>query len=83
MKMDYHKVIEHLKSYSLSEPPYDPNGAMHLLKAIVENLQEYYIDHDLEQYAACFDAKNELFIKKLLTYIPISREIEIQENFDD
>ncbi len=81
--MDYENVIIYLKTFSLDESPYDPGGAIHLLKAIIENIQEHHIDHDLEQYAACFDEKNEAFVKKLLTYIPISRKIEIEEELKD
>ena len=73
--MNYQEVEEYLKKYSNSEPPYDPNGAIHLLKAIIENLQEYFMDYDFEEYSACLDEKNEAFLKKLLAAIPQSREL--------
>ena len=71
--MNYHKVEAYLRNYSSQESPYDANGAMYLLKAIIENLQEHFIENDFDQYAACLDQENEMFIKKLLSSIPISR----------
>ena len=83
--MQYNDVIKFLNEYSTKEPPYDPNGAIHLLKATIENLQENFIDYDFEQYSACLDEENEKFLEKLLKFIPISRKINItqDEEFED
>ena len=78
--INYQKVENYLKKFSLEVPPYDPNGAIHLLKAIIENLQEHFMDYDFEQYAACLDEKNEAFLKRLLKVIPKSRLININQD---
>lgn len=72
--MNFTQLEETLRTYSLKEAPYDPNGAIHLLKAIVENLQDHFTDDDFENYSACLDEKNEAFLKKLLVEISRSRE---------
>ena len=83
--MQYNDVIKFLNEYSTKEPPYDPNGAIHLLKATIENLQEYFMDYDFEQYSACLDEENEKFLEKLLKFIPISRKINNsqEEEFEE
>ena len=72
--MNYEVVEKYLKTYSIEEPPYDSNGAIHLLKAIVENLQEHFVDSDFEDYSSCLDKKNEEFLTRLVLAIPESRK---------
>ena len=74
--MQYDKAIQYLKKYSTEELPYDPNGAIHLLKATIENLQKHFTQDDLVQYAACLDKENEKFLNSLLMSIPVSRKNE-------
>lgn len=73
--MEYDKVQKYLKEYRSTEPSYDPNGALHLLKSSIENLQTFITEVELEQYASCLDEKDEAFLNKLLEAIPLSREI--------
>lgn len=78
--LQYNQVIEYLRAYSTDMPPYDANGVMHLLKAVLENLEKHHIDADLKQYADCLDIENENLLKKLLKYIPISKEANKEDN---
>ena len=67
--MKFESVIDYLQSYSTLEPPYDPNGALHLLKAIVDNLQDHATEQDLEDYAGCLDTDNQEFLRTLLAHL--------------
>ena len=71
--MKFEEVEEYLRSYSLVEPPYDANGAIHLLKAIIENLDENFSKADYEDYSGNLDKKDEEFLSRILKYIPQSR----------
>ena len=73
--MTYKDVQEYLRNYSLSEPPYDPNGALHLLIAIVENLEENLNESDFEDFSCAINEKNEIFLSNLLASIPRSRTL--------
>lgn len=64
--MKFEIVEEYLRKYSTEVPPYDPNGALLLFKAIVENLQEHFTDDDFDQYSASFNEKNVEFLKRLI-----------------
>lgn len=77
--MTYKQVEEYLRNYSLDEPPYDPNGAMHLLKALIGNLQDNLTVGDLEDYSFCFDENNESFLKQLIDHIPTSRKLNEEQ----
>jgi len=82
-KMKYEAVKEYLENYSSDTPPYDPIGVMYLLKAIMKNIQKKFTEFDFEEYAVCLDEENEALLKKLITAIPISREIRQQEEEGD
>ena len=77
--MEFEKVEKYLKAYTSIEPPYDANGAIHLLKASIENLQENFSENDFETYSACLNEENEKFLIKLLKSIPKSRRIRAKE----
>ena len=77
--MNFETVEEYLRKYSIEEAPYDSNGAIHLFKAIVENLQEHFMESDFENYSACLDERNEEFLKRLIGEIPKSRKINLEE----
>lgn len=68
--MNYEVVEKYLRTFSTEEQPYDPNGAIHLLKAIIENLQEHFMDCDFEDYSGCLDKKNKEFLTRLVQKIP-------------
>ncbi|MEZ4850255.1 MAG: hypothetical protein R3B93_16905 [Bacteroidia bacterium] len=78
--MKFEAVINYLRKYSSEEPPYDANGAIHLLKAIIQNLRENFNDSDFEDYAANLDEKDEEFLHKLIQVIPRSRANWLSEN---
>jgi hypothetical protein len=78
--MKYKQVEEYLRNYSMDEPPYDSNGAIHLLKAIIGNLQNNLTVGDLEDYSSCLDEYNETFLKQLIEYIPISRKLNEEQD---
>ncbi len=77
--MNFETVEEFLRKYSIEKPLYDSNGAIHLFKAIVENLQEHFSEIDFEDYSACLDERNEDFLKKLIGEIPKSRKMNLEE----
>ena len=81
--MNYEEVKKYLKRYSSGIPPYDPVGAMYLLKAIIENLQRNFIDEDFEEYAACLSEEDEALLKRLIENIPRSRLFEQQDEEKD
>ncbi len=75
MNLNYDVVLEYLEHYRTQTPPYDPKGVMHLLKAVLDNLQSHHTEEDLMQYAGCLSRENEAFIRKLLAHIPESRAL--------
>jgi hypothetical protein len=48
--------------------PYDFNGLMYLMLAIVDNMKEHSIDTYLEDYSCSINDDQALFLKKLLNY---------------
>lgn len=47
-KPSYHDVLEFVKTSSLQVPPYDINGVIHLLLAALDNLNQHWVDYDLQ-----------------------------------
>ena len=78
--MEYLTIEKYLRNFRNDEPPYDPLGAVHLLKAILDNMQENFEDYDFEDCAHGLDQDNEEFLKRLIVEIPKSRQIEIERN---
>lgn len=78
--MNYEEVEKYLEGFSLDDPPYDPNGALHLFKSILGNMKENFIDADFEDFANIFDKKDEDFLRKLLKAIQLSRANNASES---
>ena len=57
--MTFEAVEIYLRNFSSQEPSYGASGAMHLLKAILENLRANGTQGDLEDYASILDEKDE------------------------
>lgn len=78
--MNFESAESYLKNFRENDHPYDPNGAMHLLKAILENMEKNCSEYDLVQYSDCIDETGEKFLHKLIESIPRSREMNESES---
>jgi hypothetical protein len=67
---NYEDLENFLRHFSLWEGyQYDPNGIIHLLGALVDNLTEHVLDAELEDVRCLLSLEQIAFLKKMMFYI--------------
>jgi len=64
--MNYEQVENYLLNYSTAEQAYDANGLIHLLKAILTNIDNNFNSVCYEQYASSLEPKDIVILKRLI-----------------
>ena len=83
-QLTYQSAVEFIRTWSTDpqNPPYDFNGAVHLMLAALDSIREHAMEHELEDIGHLMTDDQRFFLKKIADFgcRVTDAEIEAEDN---